>query len=85
MTSKELYQSTIDWVNENREERSAMFIAFDGSEDYPIISIGLDGNQDYLVSSLASAMGQDSTFRNIVTMALEVLNEYVNMCDSKEN
>ena len=83
MVSKELYQSTKDWVNANRKGRSAVFITLDASKDRPIISACLDGNRDHLIASLVLAMEQDSTIRNIVEMALQVLNENVDMCNSK--
>ena len=75
MVSKELYQSTKDWVNVNRKERSALFITLDASEDRPIISICSDGNQDYIIASLVFAMEQNSMFRTMVEIALKTVEE----------
>ena len=84
MVSKELYQSTKDWVNVNRKERSALFITLDASEDRPIISICSDGNQDYIIASLVFAMEQNSIFRTMVEIALKTVeDEY--KCNSEEN
>ena len=85
MVSKELYQSTKDWVNVNRKERSALFITLDASEDRPIISICSDGNQDYIIASLVFAMEQNSMFRTMVEIALKTIEEDEYKCNSKEN
>ena len=85
MVSKELYQSTKDWVNVNRKERSALFITLDASEDRPIISICSDGNQDYIIASLVFAMEQNSMFRTMVEIALETVKEDEYKCNSEEN
>ena len=85
MVSKELYQSTKDWVNVNRKERSALFITLDASEDRPIISICSDGNQDYIIASLVFAMEQNSMFRTMVEIALKTVEEDEYKCNSKEN
>ena len=85
MVSKELYQSTKDWVNVNRKERSALFITLDASEDRPIISICSDGNQDYIIASLVFAMEQNSMFRTMVEIALETIKEDEYKCNSEEN
>lgn len=85
MVSKELYQSTKDWVNVNRKERSALFITLDASEDRPIISICSDGNQDYIISSLVFAMEQNSMFRTMVEIALKTVEEDEYKCNSEEN
>ena len=84
MVSKELYQSTKDWVNVNRKERSALFITLDASKDRPIISICSDGNQDYIIASLVFAMEQNSMLRTMVEIALKTVeDEY--KCNSEEN
>ena len=85
MVSKELYQSTKDWVNINRKERSALFITLDASEDHPIISICSDGNQDYIIASLVFAMEQNSMFRTMVEIALETVKEDEYKGNSEEN
>ena len=85
MVSKELYQSTKDWVNVNRKERSALFITLDASEDRPIISICSDGNQDYIIASLVFAMEQNSMFRTMVEIALETVKEDEYKYNSEEN
>ena len=85
MVSKELYQSTKDWVNVNRKERSALFITLDASEDRPIISICSDGNQDYIIASLVFAMEQNSMFRTMVEIALKAVEEDEYKCNSEEN
>ena len=85
MVSKELYQSTKDWVNVNRKERSALFITLDASEDRPIISICSDGNQDYIIASLVFAMEQNSMFRTMVEIALKTVEEDGYKCNSEEN
>lgn len=82
MVSKELYQSTKDWVNVNRKERSALFITLDASEDRPIISICSDGNQDYIIASLVFAMEQNSMFRTMVEIALKTVEEDEYKCNS---
>ena len=75
MVSKELYQSTKDWVNVNRKERSALFITLDASEDRPIISICSDGNQDYIIASLVFAMEQNSMLRTMIEIALKTVED----------
>ena len=85
MVSKELYQSTKDWVNVNRKERSALFITLDASEDRPIISICSDGNQDYIIASLVFAMEQNSMFRTMVEIALKTVEEDEYKGNSEEN
>ena len=85
MVSKELYQSTKDWVNVNRKERSALFITLDASEDRPIISICSDGNQDYIIASLVFAMEQNSMFRTMVEIALKAVEEDEYKGNSEEN
>ena len=85
MVSKELYQSTKDWVNVNRKERSALFITLDASEDRPIISICSDGNQDYIIASLVFAMEQNSMFRTMVEIALKTVKEDDYKDNSEEN
>lgn len=85
MVSKELYQSTKDWVNVNRKERSALFITLDASEDRPIISICSDGNQDYIIASLVFAMEQNSMLRTMVEIALKTVEEDKYKCNSEEN
>ena len=85
MISKELYQSTKDWVNVNRKERSALFITLDASEDRPIISICSDGNQDYIIASLVFAMEQNSMLRTMVEIALKTVEEDEHKCNSEEN
>lgn len=85
MVSKELYQSTKDWVNVNRKERSALFITLDASEDRPIISICSDGNQDYIIASLVFAMEQNSMFRTMVEIALKTVEEDEYKYNSEEN
>ena len=83
MVSKELYQSTKDWVNVNRKERSALFITLDASEDRPIISICSDGNQDYIIASLVFAMEQNSMLRTMVEIALKTVEEDEYKCISE--
>ena len=85
MVSKELYQSTKDWVNVNRKERSALFITLDASEDRPIISICSDGNQDYIIASLVFAMEQNSMLRTMVEIALKTVEEDEYKYNSEEN
>lgn len=85
MVSKELYQSTKDWVNANRKGRSAVFITLDASKDRPIISACLDGNQDYIISSLVFAMEQNSMFRTMVEIALEAIKEDEYKCNSEKD
>ena len=85
MVSKELYESTKDWVNVNRKERSALFITLDASEDRPIISICSDGNQDYIIASLVFAMEQNSMLRTMVEIALKTVEEDEYKCNSVEN
>ena len=85
MVSQELYQSTKDWVNVNRKERSAVFITLDASEDRPIISTCLDGNQDYIISSLVFSMEQNSMFRTMIEIALEAIKEDEYKCNSEKD
>ena len=85
MVSKELYQSTKDWVNVNRKERSALFITLDASEDRPIISICSDGNQDYIIASLVFAMEQNSMFRTMVEIALKAVEEDEYKCNFEKD
>ena len=85
MVSNELYQSTKDWVNVNRKERSALFITLDASEDRPIISICSDGNQDYIIASLVFAMEQNSMFRTMVKIALETIKEDEYKCNFEKD
>lgn len=85
MVSKELYQSTKDWVNVNRKERSALFITLDASEDRPIISICSDGNQDYIIASLVFAMEQNSIFRTMVEIALKTVEEDEYKCNFEKD
>lgn len=85
MVSKELYQSTKDWVNVNRKERSALFITLDASEDRPVISICSDGNQDYIIASLVFAMEQNSMFRTMVEIALKTVEEDEYKCNFEKD
>ena len=85
MVSKELYQSTKDWVNVNRKERSALFITLDASENRPIISICSDGNQDYIIASLVFAMEQNSMFRTMVEIALKTVEENEYKCNFEKD